>query len=430
MTGRSARDVLVTGMGFCLPGGDEPVVTAEDLWQTASRGRCHLTRNDEGIYYGSVTLAPGVFARHVPDYPASLVGHLTEAHRFGLVSLAAACADAGLHHRAGQLGEAAVLAGRGAVDANIGRYLAMLAVDLDTVGVGAAGELLTSAALALTPSDVALVQSALLRSTGPSFTVSCGCSSSSVQLGNARHLISRGEVDVAVVTGVDTLRFDLLHRLFQLVKVVQRSGGLEIPDQVMAFDRLMRPYDRRTHCVNYGEGSATVVLESREHADRRGARPYGQILAQSIVRDGLGHPLASDDTGAGLVAAVRGCLAGRWHPSEIPYVHGGSDGGMCVLESNAIRQLYGPAARDLLMTSQEGCFGHNGAPTGALGVALTLLMMQRHEVCPTANCEEPLAELPFDPVPGVRTRPLQFDRALVFTYQLGGLQSALLLGRP
>ncbi|WP_329100550.1 hypothetical protein OG792_18585 [Micromonospora sp. NBC_01699] len=433
MTGASGRDVLVTGMGFCLPGENEPVTTADDMWRVASTGRCCLTRNDEGVYYGTVGLTAGMFEQLVPDVPGVFAEHFTDAHRLGLVAMVAACEDAGLDFRTDDLTEAGILAARGGVDANIGSYLAMLRSDSETIDLAAAAGIFVETALSLTPSDVALAQSALVRSTGPCFTVSCGCSSSSVQINNARRMIAAGEVEIAVVTGVDTLSFDLLQRLFGLVEVVQQLDAADrpmpLPDEVLSFKRLMRPYDRRAHCVNYGEGAATVILESREHAERRSARPHGRVLAQAVVRDGLAHPLASDDSGAGLVSAVRKCLGQQWDLKQVPYIHGGSDGGMATLESNAIRTLYGPAAADLLMTSQEGCFGHNGAPTGSLGVALTLLMMQHGEVCPTANCEEPLEDLPFDPVPGVTTRKLDFDHALTFTYQLGGLQSSILLGR-
>lgn len=55
-------------------------------------------------------------------------------------------------------------------------------------------------------------------------------------------------------------------------------------------------------------------------------------------------------------------------------------------------------------------------------------MMQRGEVCPTANCEQPDADLPFDPVPGMRTRTLDFDCALNLTHQVGGVRNAILVG--
>jgi 3-oxoacyl-[acyl-carrier-protein] synthase II len=429
----SGRDVLVTGMGFCLPGQDGPVLTAADLWDVAANGRTCLTRTDTGDYYGAVKLSPAAFSERLPDVPGVFADHFTDAHRFGLLSMAEACTDAGLDFRAGDLTGAAILVGRGGVDANVDSYVSMLGLDPGAVTLQEATGLFIGTALAISPSDVALAQSALCRAAGPCFTVACGCSSSSVQLNNARLMIGCGEVDVAVVSGVDTLSVELLHKLFRLAQQVQEQDvedrPIPLPDQPLHADRIMRPYDRRSGCVNYGEGSVTLIVESREHAERRGAPVYGRILGQATTRDGLPHPLASDHSGAGLVDAVHRCLDGQLDISGVPYVHGGSDGGMATLECNAIRALYGPAAAQLLMTSQEGCFGHNGAPTGALGVALTLLMMQHREVCPTANCDEPMAELPFDPVPGVKTRPLDFSHALSFTYQLGGLQSAILLGR-
>jgi 3-oxoacyl-[acyl-carrier-protein] synthase II len=429
----SRRDVLVTGMGFCLPGPTSPVFTADELWDVAVNGRTCLTRSDGGVYYGAVGLPHTTFGERLPDVPGVFAERFTAAHRYGLLSMVEACSDAGLDFRAGDLVDAAILAARGGVDANVNNYISMLGLDPEAVSISEATGLFIETALAVSPSDVALAQSALCRSTGPSFTVACGCSSSSAQLSNARFMIAAGDIDVAVVSGVDTLSVEFLRKLFRLAQMVQELDAADqptvLPDQPLEFDRIMRPYDRRAACVNYGEGSVTLILESREHAERRGAEPYGRILAQAITRDGLPHPLASDHSGAGLVAAVHKCLEGRLDVTDVPYIHGGSDGGMATLEANAIRRLYGPAAADLLMTSQEGCFGHNGAPTGALGVALTLLMMRHGAVCPTANCEEPMPDLPFDPVPGVLARPLDFDHALSFTYQLGGLQSSILLGR-
>ena len=432
--GTRARDVVVTGMGFCLPGHLQPVFNAGDVWSVASRGMSCLVQ--DGVYYGSVNLSPEMFEERLPDVPPFFARHYTPAHRFGLVSLVEACADAELDIHAGDLTHAALLVGRGGVDANVDSYLSVLHADPQTTAAAEAMELFVAAEQAVTPSDVALVQGALTRSSGPCFTVSCGCASSAVQIGQARRMIAGGEVGIVAVTGVDVFNVHLIRNIQRLLQGAQstydavRSAGM--PTLLPSFDSLMRPYDRRADCINHGEGSATLILESREHACRRGAHQYGQILAQATTRDGLANPLACDDTGSELVAAVHRCLADRWHIDQIPYIHGGSDGNVVVtaFEANAVKELYGPAARDLLMTSQEGCFGHNGAPSGCLGVALTLLMMQRGEVCPTANCEQPADNLTFDPVPGLHTRPLDFDYAFTFNYQVGGVKSAILLGSP
>ena len=417
--GRTARDALVTGMGFCLPGQNAPVITAEEVWDVVSTGTSCL-RWVGGGYYGLTDLTANVFAARVPGLPGFIADNLNDTHRLGLVSLYEACADAKLELEAGELAQAAILVGRGGIDSNVASYLALRDADLSSVT--SAAETFVRAEIGISSSDVALVQSAVTRSTGPCFTVACGCSSASVQLGHARELIANGTVDIAVVTGVDVLSLELVQRAQGLIRMVLGDSA--------SFDHMMRPYDRRGIAVNHGEGAATLVLESREHAERRGCRSYGQVLSTAVTRSGLPHPLASDDTGGGLASAVRTCLADRWRIEEIPYVHGGNDGGPVTVESNAIRELYGDDAGSLLMSSQEACFGHNGAPVGALGVALTLLMMEHRQVCPTANCEQPDPALPFDPIPGTATRPLDFDYGLTVSYQIGGVQSAILVGSP
>ncbi|MDW6064947.1 hypothetical protein SAZ11_52545 [Streptomyces sp. FXJ1.4098] len=90
-------------------------------------GGCCLGRN--GTYYGSVDLSDGMFAERVPDIPEFFSRHFTDAHRFGLVSLVEACADAELDIIADDLGEAALLVGRGGVDSNVESYLAALRAD-------------------------------------------------------------------------------------------------------------------------------------------------------------------------------------------------------------------------------------------------------------------------------------------------------------
>jgi 3-oxoacyl-[acyl-carrier-protein] synthase II len=431
--GAGPRDVMVTGMGFCLPGNGDIVRTAGDLWDVASRGESCLTKTD--IYHGSVSLSADDFARRLPDIPGIFSQYFTDAHRFGLLSFAEAAEDAALDYGAGDLTEAAILAGRGSVDANVDRYLAALRADPEAVSALEAMELYVATELGGSQSDVALVQAALTRSSGPCFTVSCGCASSAVQLGNAAMMIATGVADIAVVTGTDALNVEVVQNAQRLLRVAQRLVEVDpatgVAPELPSFDQPMRPYDQTAGGVNFGEGSATLILESREHANRRGARSYGRIVGAATSRDGLPHPLSGDSDGEGLVKAIRKCMGER-DIRQVPYIHGASDGNeqVTAAEANAVRQLYGAETNGLLVTSHEACFGHNGAPAGNIGVALTLLMMQRGEVCPTANCEEPAADLPFDPVPGKGTRALEFDCALNLTHQVGGVRNAILVSAP
>ncbi|MGY0056080.1 beta-ketoacyl synthase N-terminal-like domain-containing protein [Streptomyces sp. LZ34] len=431
----SPRDAVVTGLGFCLPGDGGPAFTAGQVWNIASRGGCCLARN--GTYYGSVDLSDGMFAERVPGIPEFFSRHFTDAHRFGLVSLVEACADAELDIQAGHLGEAALLVGRGGVDSNVESYLAALRADPAHTAPLDALELFVAGGQGGTPSDVAVVQGALTRTTGPCFTVACGCASGSVQLGHAQRLIAAGEVELAAVTGVDVFNREVIRTAERLLEGARRAheamgGEPGMLGLTPSSDAVMRPYDRRSECINYGEGAATVIVESRERAHRRGAHIYGQVLSTALTRDGLANPLGADDTGAQLANAVRRCLGERWRIEDVPYIHscGHGDSAVAAVEAGAVRTLYGAAADTVLITSQDACFGHHGAPAGCLGAGLTLMMMEQGAVCPTANCEQPMDGLPFDPVPGTRARPLDFDYALCISYQTGGVKHAMLLGSP
>jgi 3-oxoacyl-[acyl-carrier-protein] synthase II len=427
--GKDAHDVLITGMGFCLPGGDEPVFTGEELWDVVSNGRSCLTYED-GTYYGRVNLTDSMFTGRLPELPGLYTAQYSRAHRFGLVSFAEACSDAKLDFRAGDLSEAAILTGRGGIDDNVDNYVDLRQARPEQLSADEAMSLFIRVQIGVTGYDVALLQTSLARSTGPSFSVSCGCSSSTIQLGNALRMISTGEVEVAVVTGVDTFSPVIMRNGQRLLLAAHQGRGTNRETELVRQDRPMRPYDSRAGSVNFGEGSASLILESRRHAEQRGAQVHGRLIAQATTRDGLPSPLSLEDSGASLVAGVRKCLGDRYSVEQIPYINGGSDGdpNVTVTESNAVRELYGPATPAVLLSSQEACFGHSGAQSGVLGAAQTALMMAKSAVCPTANCERPADDLSFDPIAGKTARPMSFDHALSFTYQIGGTKSVVLLG--
>ncbi|MFJ9319788.1 beta-ketoacyl synthase N-terminal-like domain-containing protein [Streptomyces globisporus] len=427
------RDALVTGMGFCLPGaGDEPVRTAGQVWATAAVGTSHVER--DGFHHGTVRGAREAFGELLPGIPSRYLRSYADVHLYGLVSLVEACRDAGLDHGAGALRGADVLTARAGVDSNYDSYRAWHDADPATISPKDAKSLFVRLLVAGTSSDVGPVQAALLGSTGANYTVSCGCASSSVLLGIARTMIASGQSDLVVVTGVD--RFDterVLHG-HRLREVVEREAVVvrhnDDPPAAPRHDRPMRPYDTAGDCMNYGDGSVTLILESRAHAAARGARSHGAVLGQATTRSGLNSAVAIDTGGTGLAEAARRALGDHTSLERIPYVNGGGEGDALFtrIESNAVRSLWGDTSGQVMVSSQEACFGHSGAPLGNLGAALTLMMMREGEVCPTANCTVPSPVCSFDPVPGTKTRALEFDRALSFNYQVGGVNSALLLG--
>lgn len=434
MRATSSRDALVTGMGFCLPGGTAgPVVTAEQLWSVAAHGISQV--EEEGFFHGTVHAADAEVGRRWPDLSPRHLAVYRKVHQFGLVSLHEALLDAGLEVGGDDVRRAAVLTARAGVDSTYDAYRAWHDIDPASAEPSAIKSQFVRLLLGGTWSDVGLVQSAVLGSTGTSFVVSSGCASSAELLGLAVDMIETGREDLVVVTGADHFDVERVLHGAQLADRVARSMEIVAkhhtePPAAPRHDRQMRPYDIRSDCMNYGSGSATLVVEARDSAVTRGARVHGRILAQCTRRGGLSSAVALATDGAALDAAAKAVLkrAGLT-PADIRYVNGGAEGDplFARLEANALVKLIGDGPMPLV-SSQEACFGHSGAPLGALEAALVLLMIAKGEVCPTAACLNPDPSLPFDPVPGTETRRLDLDFALSFNYQVGGVYSALLVG--
>src|SRR5262245_19578372 len=207
-------------MGFCLPGAGRPLCTTDEIWEVVSQGRTMLVRDQ--IYTGRVEVPEAMFGELSPALPELYARHFTSVHRMALVSMAEACADAKLDAKAGDLVDAAVISGRAGIDTNVPAHVACDAADPATLTIAGAMQLVVGARISGTPADVAMVQSALTRSTGPSFTIVCGCASAAVALGRARELIAAGEADLVLVSGTDAFNTDLLQRHESVLRVAER----------------------------------------------------------------------------------------------------------------------------------------------------------------------------------------------------------------
>jgi hypothetical protein len=435
MMQKRSNDAVITGMGFCLPGaGTTPVTNRSQVWDIVSQGKTML--GVDGVFHGQIHGALEEFLKRFPELPDRYIRSLVDVHFYGAISLDEAANDAELRINDGDFKNAAILTARAGSDSNFDAYREWYEADAETVSPANAKDLFVRLLIAGTNNDVGGLQASICKSTGPNFTVNCGCASSSVLLGIAQMFIETGMCDLIVITGCDRFDLDRVFHGDRLRKVVELGGTVHAkfnndPPAAPRHDKLMRPYDERSNCMNYGDGSVTLIVESRERALQRGLKPYGTIRAQHTVRSGLESAVAIDTSGDVLAEAIQRCIDRiQLDPKEIKYINGGAEGDplFARIESNAIKKIWDDRS-ELLVSSQEGAFGHCGAPLGNLGAALTLLMMQQNQVCPSTNCSEPWSELTFDPVPGNEVRVHSFDYALSFNYQIGGVTSVLLLER-
>jgi 3-oxoacyl-[acyl-carrier-protein] synthase II len=239
----------------------------------------------------------------------------------------------------------------------------------------------------MTASHIAIAHDAR----GPNNTIVLGDVSSLLAVGEAASMIRRGWADVMLTGGTGC-------RLHPTSLVARGESPLARPCE--DYRRICRPFDRDRDRMLDGEGAAVFVLESRAHAERRGARIRGRLLAAASRCEPrqAGRPLS----GSSLRLAIRQTLAvagvGR---SELGHVnaHGGGTVDSDRIESTAIVAEVGDAP----VTAPKSFFGHLGAGSGAVELAASVLGLEAGLVPPTLNYETPD---PACPVNVVRRAPL------------------------
>lgn len=423
--------VFATGMGFALPGPDETITSDRaEFWDVIRRAQICLPVDD--LHYGFIPESDEALRRRLVDIPAQHSRRFQQVQLLGLVAMQSALRDACLPMNGDVFARTAVLSARSSVAPCVDSYRQFDAADPDDITAPDARELMMQMMISAQMTDVVNVQTAALGSAGPSFSVSCGCASAGVLIGIALGMLRSGAVDRVVLTGADAVaREDVDHyeRLARVAEAVpHRTAFTDEPTRLLLHEP-MRPYDSRSGGFNAGIGAASMVLETEEAVVRRGGEPYLEVLAQATARSPMRSAVSLDESGEPLVRAIHQCLGEDVTAAEVDYVNGGAQGDPIfnTFEFNAVRSVFGDRAAQLSVTSQEACFGHNGAALGITGAAATGLMMLNDLVAPTAGCEFPHSCCPFDPVPGSQPLQRKVRTALSFNYQVGGVSSVLLL---
>ncbi|GAA1935323.1 beta-ketoacyl-[acyl-carrier-protein] synthase family protein [Kitasatospora viridis] len=201
--------------------------------------------------------------------------------------------------------------------------------------------------------------------------------------------------------------------------------------QALTVEPVMRPFSAGRQGLLHGDGAAVLVLESAEHARRRGARPYGSVLGWGLSADAH-HPVRPHPQGRGLAAAALAALRRAGLGAEhIGYVnaHGTGTPQGDAAEALMMRQVFGDQAGAVPVSSTKSTTGHMLEATGAVEAVITLLALADGRVPPTAGFLGADPDCPLDCVP-LAARPLTAARALSLNAAFGGANAALVLGAP
>jgi 3-oxoacyl-[acyl-carrier-protein] synthase II len=214
---------------------------------------------------------------------------------------------------------------------------------------------------------------------GPNYATVSACASSAHAIGESYNLIRAGTADAMVTGGSEAAITGLTVAAFSNMKAMSSRND----DPAGA----SRPFDRDRDGFVLGDGGAVIVLESLEHAQRRGARILAEVVGYGLSGDAY-HMSAPAPEGEGAQRAMRMCLQdGGIRPEAVGYInaHGTSTPQGDIAETQAVKAVFGAHARKLIFASTKSMTGHLLGGAGALEFAVSMLVATTGKVPPTIN---------------------------------------------
>jgi 3-oxoacyl-[acyl-carrier-protein] synthase II len=262
------------------------------------------------------------------------------------------------------------------------------------------------------------VVSMRLGAKGPNSSVVTACATGNHAIGDATKIIQRGDADVMIAGGSEAIIIPLTIAGFCQMKAMSTRND-DPP-------RASRPFDAERDGFVCGEGGGLLVLESLEHARRRGARIYAEVVGYGMTGDAH-HMTAPDPEGDGAARAMAAALhdAGL-EPSAVGYInaHGTSTPYNDKFETIAIKRVFGEHARKLAVSSTKSMTGHLLGAAGGIEAIATAFALYHGMLPPTINYEKPDPECDLDYVPN-QARKQEVEVALSNAFGFGGTNATL-----
>jgi 3-oxoacyl-[acyl-carrier-protein] synthase II len=415
----SPDDIVVTGLGAITPAGRGAAAT----WQGAVAGKGAAALDPALVEAGT----PVTLSCRVPDFdPDAELGRGTSRRKDRYTQLALLASR-----------EAVAQSGLGGDDGD-----AITAVDTDRVGVllgsGIGGaqtwedtyrDFFDRGPSRVSPlfvpkmlsNTAAGAISIATGARGPNMTINTACAAGASAIGTASALLRSGAADVMLAGGVEASVTPLAVSAFANMHALTKND-----DPTTA----SRPFDVDRSGFVIGEGAAVLVLETRAHAEARGATILGRIAGYGASADAH-HETAPPDDGGGAVLAIRRALADAGiEPTDVDHVnaHGTSTPLNDQAETRALRTVLGDHAGKIPVTSTKGVTGHLLGAAGAVEAVIALHALRDGIVPPTAGLQRQDPDLDLDVVQG-EARPATIDVVLSNSFGFGGQNAALVLTR-
>jgi 3-oxoacyl-[acyl-carrier-protein] synthase II len=395
--------IVVTGIGATTPlGGDMP-----STWEGLLAGRSGIGRlDDEWAADLPVHVAGKAAVDPLDQLDRVAARTLDRSQQFALVAAREAWCDAGLAAGSVDPDRLAV-----AVASGIGGILTLLA-QYDVLRESGPRRVSPHLVPMLMPNGpAAAVGLDLVARAGVHAPVSA-CASGAEAIALALDLLRAGRADVVVAGGSEAAISALPIAGFASMRALSTR---EEPESAS------RPYDKGRDGFVLGEGAATIVLETAEHAAARGARVYAELVGAGITADAH-HVAAPEPSGAGAARAMQIAMRDAGIAStDVVHVnaHATSTPLGDIAEAQAIRKALGNASNTACVTATKSCTGHLLGAAGALEAAVTVLSLDTKLVPATRNLDDPDDDVTLDVV-RMSPRTISAGIALSNSFGFGG----------
>jgi len=406
------RRVVITGIGVISPVGSDK----QTFWNNLKNGKggISLVENLDVSQY------PTRIAGEIKDFDPSLFMEKREAKKvdrythFAIAAALQAWSDSGLDKQPVDKENIGVLVGSGI--GGIRTIEEQLKV-LFEKGPRRVSPFLVPALIANMASGYI---SMILNLNGPNSTVVTACATATHAIGDAAHVIKRGDADIMLAGGAEAAISHLAYSGFSAARALSTRNDEP--------GKASRPFDRERDGFVMGEGSGIVILEALPSALDRGATIYGEVIGYGMSGDAY-HMTAPDPDGKGAFLCMQRALnSASLNVEEIDYInaHGTSTEYNDRIETAAIKKLFGEHAYKMAISSTKSMTGHLLGAAGAIELIATLMTLNEGIIHPTINYEFPDPDCDLDYVPN-KAREKEVVTAISNSFGFGGTNATLVV---
>lgn len=255
---------------------------------------------------------------------------------------------------------------------------------------------------------------------GPSTAVATACATGANAIGDAGRLIQQNHADFMIAGGSEAALCKIGLASFCAARALSTRNDEPT--------KASRPWDKNRDGFVMGEGAGVVVLEEYEHAVKRGARIYAELVGYGMSSDGH-HLTAPPDDGSGAALAMKLAFEDAGvNPDVVDYInaHGTSTPLGDVAETRAVKNALGAHAKKVAISSTKSCIGHLLGAAGGVETVITALAVKNNLIPPTINYDTPDPDCDLDYTPN-RARDLNVRYAINNGFGFGGHNASLLL---